>query len=69
MYEFAVTIEIKGKPPETIIIERNFENSYQAQNELTNMGKNGVIFTNGEDEQKYFPPHRILEIDFKDLDG
>jgi len=67
MYQFSITIENKGTSPDTIQIERNFENSYQAQNELTNIGKNGLIHTNSEKEQKYYPPHRILEIDFKKI--
>jgi|AntAceMinimDraft_17_1070374.scaffolds.fasta_scaffold489317_2 hypothetical protein len=65
MYKFNVSIENKNQPPTIISIERNFENTYQAQNELTNIGKNGLIYTNEKGEQKYYPPHRILEIDFE----
>ena len=67
MYQFSVTIENKWTQPEIFEIERNFENSYQAQNELTNIGTNGLIYTNNQGEKKYFPPHRILEIDFKEI--
>jgi len=64
-YQFEVTIKTDNTP-EILSINRKFENSFQAQKELTNIGINGLIFTN-ESGQKYFPPHRILEIDFKEI--
>ena len=51
-----------------IEIDREFENKYQAQNELTNMNKNGLIYvdpTSNLEIQKCYPPHRILEILFE----
>jgi len=47
--------------PKIVIINRNFEKPFQVQNELKNMGTNGVIVEESGDK-KYYPPHRILEI-------
>jgi len=63
-YQFEVTIKTESTP-KMFLIKRTFENKYQAQTELTNIGKNGLIIN--ENGQKYFPPHRILEIDFKEI--
>jgi len=65
-YQFEVTIKTDSIP-EILSIHRTFENKWQAQTELTNIGTNGLIYTN-ESGQKYYPPHRILEIDFKEID-
>lgn len=67
-YQFDVTIKNENTLPSIFAIERKFESKYQAQKELTNMGINGLIYTDEKGEQKYFPPHRILEINFKELD-
>lgn len=67
MYQFDVTVENKGTQPSIISIERNFENNYQAQTELTNIGINGLIYTSENGDKKYYPPHRILEIDFREI--
>jgi len=67
MFKFSVLIENKNEQPTIVVIERNFENSYQATTELTNIGKNGLIHTNEKGKQKYYPPHRILEIDFENV--
>lgn len=67
IYQFNITIKNEKTLPSTFKIERVFENEYQSRNELTNMGINGVIYTDEKGEQKYYPPHRILQIDFKKL--
>lgn len=66
-YQFIITIKNDIEPPTMFSIIRKFENDYQAKNELTNIGINGLIHSSSEGEQKYYPPHRIIEIDFKQL--
>lgn len=61
-YEFIVKISdsANGKPDFRII--RDFETEFAAKQELTNIGKNGLIY-----ENIYYPPHKILEIEFNKL--
>jgi hypothetical protein len=62
MYKFTVTIKNEDDVPSTISIDQNIETAYQAKNEVRNIGVNGLI-----DNQRYYPPHRILEINFEEL--
>lgn len=64
-YKYKITISnLENNSMKIVEIEKNFEKIYLAQNELKNIGTNGLMFA--VDESKiYYPPNRILEITMK----
>jgi len=67
MYEFIITLKNDETSPSIITIERKFEKEWDAQTELTNIGKNGLIHTNTDGKRIYYPPHRIVEIELNNI--
>lgn len=63
-YEFIVRISGGNINEPDMKIVREFENDYSAKNELTNMGRNGFIY-----ENLYYPPHKIVQIEFNKIVG
>jgi hypothetical protein len=58
MIEYDLTIYIEDRDYITLSVK--YEKEYELKMDVTNIGTNGVVHQN-----KYYPPHRIKEIEIK----
>lgn len=68
-FKYTIKLTEESTP---IIIKLEFEKGYMAQNELRNMGVNGIMvdfdnFKMNKISKNYYPPHRIFEITMEEI--